>query len=45
MRKVVALILAVAIAYGLSWLITSGVIWLICKCFDLQFSWKISIGV
>lgn len=44
MRKAVVWILAVVIGYGLSWIITSGLVWLIFKCFSLQFSWKIATG-
>lgn len=30
---------------GLSFLITSGIILLICFCFGLAFSWKIALGI
>lgn len=45
MKKVIVGILVVAAIFGLSWSITSGVVWLIFKCFRLQFSWKISTGI
>ena len=45
MKKVIVGILVVAAIFGLSWSITSGVVWLIFKCFSLQFNWKISTGI
>lgn len=29
----------------ISLLFTCGIIWLICLCFGLTFSWKIAIGI
>ena len=38
-------IVIVALAYGLSWLISIGVMKLICFCFGLNFSLKVATGV
>ncbi len=45
MKRMIAVILGIVLAYGLSWLATSVIVWLIFKCFDLQFSWKIATGI
>lgn len=37
--------LLLAIAYGLSWLITCGLVKLITMCFGWTFSWAIGTGV
>ena len=44
---VVALIVIaiLVLAYGLSWIITCGIIKLITMCFGLAFSWKIATGI
>ena len=31
--------------YTISWLITCGIIFLICCCFDLTFKWSIATGI
>ena len=43
--KVLVGVLVVIIGLVLSWFFTGAVIWLICKCFSLQFSWKIATGI
>lgn len=41
----VIVIIIFALAYGLSWLLTCGVIKLIAMCFGLTFKWSIATGV
>ena len=41
----ILLILGVFGAFALSWLLTCGIIKLICLCFGLTFSWLISTGI
>ena len=38
-------ILALAFVWGLSWIITCGVIKVITLCFGLTFSWSIATGI
>ena len=38
-------ILVVILLYGLSWILTCGIIKLITMCFGLVFTWKIATGV
>lgn len=33
------------LGYGLSWIITCGLVKLITICFGLEFSWKIATGI
>lgn len=33
------------LGYALSWVITCGLFWLVCLCFDLTFSWAIATGI
>ena len=40
---IVALILV--FAYAVSWIISCGLIWLICLCFHLEFKWSIATGI
>jgi len=35
----------VAAVLGLSFLFTSGLVWLVCWAFSLTFTWKVSFGV
>lgn len=47
-RKVSAVIVAILIliiSYGLSWVITCGIIKLITLCFGFTFSWAIATGI
>lgn len=37
--------LLVAFLYALSWLITCGLVYLICLCFALTFTWPIATGI
>lgn len=32
-------------AYALSWVITSGILWLICRLVGWTFSWKIATAI
>ena len=46
--KIIVTILSIilfVIIFGLSYFCTAGVFWLICKCFNWNFSWKITTGV
>lgn len=39
------LILILVAAYGLSWIVTCGIIKLITMCFGLTFKWSIATGI
>lgn len=41
----IAIALLCILSYGLSWLITCGLVKLIGLCFGFAFSWKIATGV
>lgn len=41
----ITIILLTALCVGISFLLTSGIFWLICWAFALTFSWKIAFGV
>lgn len=46
--KIIVTILSIilfVIIFGLSYFCTAGVFWLICKCFNWTFSWKIAAGI
>lgn len=32
-------------AYGLSWIVTCGLIKIVCVCFAFKFTWKIATGI
>ena len=38
-------LLLIAISSSLSFLVTAGIVYLICFCFGLVFSWKIALGI
>lgn len=38
-------ILLVAACYGISWIVTCGIIKLITMCFGWEFSWAIATGI
>ena len=42
---VVVVILILAVWYGLSWIVTCGIIKLITMCFGLTFKWSIATGI
>lgn len=33
------------VIYGVSWIVTCGLIKLVCMCFGLTFTWKIATGI
>jgi len=41
----IGVIFILAILYGLSWIVTCGIIKLICMCFGFHFTWKIATGI
>lgn len=41
----VVVILILAVYYGISWIVTCGIIKLITMCFGLKFSWAIATGI
>lgn len=41
----VVVILIVAVCYGISWIVTCGIIKLITMCFGLEFSWAVATGI
>lgn len=43
--KVLAVVLTILLALALSWSATVGIIYLICMCFLLEFSWIIATGI
>lgn len=38
-------IILLAVCYGISWIVTCGIIKLITMCFGLEFSWAIATGI
>lgn len=44
-EKIIVIIIGLIICFVLSWLVTCGLVWLVCKCFSLAFSWKIATGI
>lgn len=40
----VVVILLLAVCYGISWIVTCGIIKLITMCFGWKFSWAIATG-
>lgn len=46
MKKVLLFtVVTVAILYGISWLVTCGIIYLITLCFGWTFKWSIATGI
>ena len=41
----IVVILILAVCYGLSWILTCGIIKLITICFGLTFKWSIATGI
>ena len=41
----VVIILVVILCYGVSWIVTCGIIKLITMCFGLTFKWTIATGI
>lgn len=42
---IIVVIVILALTYGLSWIITCGIIKLITICFGLTFKWSIATGI
>lgn len=38
-------LLVFAIACGISWIMTCGIVWLVALCFGFTYSWGIATGV
>lgn len=38
-------IILLAVCYGISWIVTCGIIKLITMCFGLEFSWAVATGI
>ena len=45
MDGVIVAILILIACYGLSWIVTCGIVKLIALCFGLTFSWPIATGI
>lgn len=45
MKKILVVILFLVVAYGLSWIVTCGIIKLITLCFGLTFKWSVATGI
>lgn len=39
------IVLILVLMYAFSWIVTCGIIKLICLCFGLAFSWAIATGI
>lgn len=38
-------LISIILSLGISWAVVTGVVWLICWCFSLQFSLLIATGI
>lgn len=45
MKKALATTLARLIALGLDFLLFAGLLYLICFCFSIAFTWKLALGI
>lgn len=45
MKKILVVILFLVVAYGLSWVVTCGIVKLITLCFGLTFKWSVATGI
>lgn len=45
MVTVIIALIVVLLSFGLSWLITCGIVYLITACFSLEFKWSIATGI
>ena len=43
--EVLIVILGFLLVFGMSWILTCGLIYLVTLCFGLEFSWLISTGI
>ena len=44
-EAIIAFIFVVILCYGISWIVTCGIIKLITLCFGLTFKWFIATGI
>lgn len=44
-EAIIAFIFVVILCYGISWIVTCGIIKLITLCFGLTFKWSIATGI
>lgn len=44
-EKIIVFVIVLIVCMILSWLVTCGLVWLVCTCFSLDFSWKIATGI
>lgn len=44
-KIIIGVIIGLIVFMILSWLVTCCLIWLVCKCFSLAFSWKLATGI
>ena len=42
---IIAFIFVVILCYGISWIVTCGIIKLITLCFGLTFKWSVATGI
>lgn len=40
-----AIMIILTVLFGISWIATCGIVYLITLCFDLVFSWSVATGV
>lgn len=45
MKTVLFYIVGILITFGLSFLISAGLIWIVCWAFGLAWSWKLALGL
>lgn len=45
MKEILVVIVFLVVGYGLSWIITCGIIKLITLCFGLAFKWSVATGI
>ena len=44
-EAIIVLIIGAILCYGISWIVTCGIIKLITLCFGLTFKWSIATGI
>lgn len=44
-EAIIAFIFVVILCYGISWIVTCGIIKLITLCFGLTFKWSVATGI
>lgn len=45
MKNALLILVVLCTVMGLSWLITCGVVGLICMCFGLEYTWPVATGI